>query len=301
MNTIVLFYKYVPIENPEAIAAWQKELCAQLNLKGRIILATEGINGTVGGSLEAKSAYIEAMNNNPLFSGIDFKESEGSAENFPRMRISVKKEIVHLGIDPKELGPENGGTHLTPAQTHELLAQHAENLVLLDARNNYESKIGTFTGAITPDIRYFREFPAYVDSNLEQFKEKEVLMFCTGGIRCERASAYLKSKGVEKVYQVLGGIHRYAEQYPDGFFRGKNYVFDSRVALKVNDDVLGTCSLCDAPCDDYVNCLNASCNSHFISCAGCQERLTRCCSDACHQLLASGKVRKRPSFEKASM
>ena len=130
----------------------------------------------------------------------------------------------------KTVTAKNGGKHLTPEETHNLIAQKPNDLVILDARNDYEWRIGAFEGAIKPDIEHFRQFPKFVDDNLEQFKDKQVLMYCTGGIRCERASTYLKEKGVAKnVYQILGGIHRYAEQYPDGFFRGKNYVFDDRI------------------------------------------------------------------------
>ena len=160
----------------------------------------------------------------------------------------MRKEIVHLGLDPEQISPAQGGQHLTPAQVHALMTDKPDNLVILDARNDYEWQIGKFKDAVTPPIKNFREFLDYIDQNIEQFKDKEVLMYCTGGIRCERATSYLNSKNVaSKVYQIDGGIHRYVEQYPDGYFRGKNYVFDHRVSLKVNDDILGSCSLCAIP------------------------------------------------------
>jgi UPF0176 protein len=176
-----------------------------------------------------------------------------------------------------------------------MIAQQSPNLVLFDARNNFESRVGTFTNAITPDIDHFRELPGYIDNNLEQFKDKDVLMFCTGGIRCERASSYLKSKGVAtNVYQINGGIHTYTEQFPDGFFRGKNYVFDGRITVKVNDDVLGTCFICTTPCDTYTNCINALCNLHFIGCSSCITKFQNACSAQCHELVIQEKVAKRP-------
>ena len=211
------------------------------------------------------------------------------------MRIVIKHEITHLGLDPQTITAKDGGIHLTPQQAHELLQNKADNLIILDARNNFESAIGTFEGAITPDIRYFREFPQYIDNNIDQFKDKEVLMFCTGGIRCERASTYVKSKNVaKKVYQIQGGIHRYAEQYPDGFFKGKNYVFDGRLALKVTDDILGKCLHCQTACDEYTNCLNALCNKHFTGCRACLQTFDGTCSSTCQTLLAQGTVHARP-------
>lgn len=299
MSKIILFYKYVNLENPTEILKSQRELCENLNLKGRIILASEGINATLGGSDEEIYQYIDFMNAHPLFADIDFKDSIGGAEYFPRLRIVIKNEIVNLGIKPEDLTTKNTGIHLTPTQTHELLQNKTKDLIILDGRNNYEAAVGKFEDAIIPDIRYFRQFPEYIDQNLEQFKDKDVLMYCTGGIRCERATAYLKSKGIAKeVYQVEGGIHRYVEQYPDGFFKGKNYVFDARITVPVNNEILGKCYVCNAKCDDYVNCLNAECNKHFISCSDCILKLNETCSEKCNKLVLEKKVYIRPKFNK---
>lgn len=295
MGKILLFYKYVDIKYPKQIAKWQEKLCAQLGLKGRIILAHEGINATVGGSQENTQRYIQAMNNHDLFGGIDFKESDGDENYFPRMRIVIKNEIVYLGLDTQEIKAQNGGTHLAPSQAHEIMAKKPEDLIIIDCRNTYETNIGTFVGAIKPPTNYFREFPGYVDQNLELFKNKQVLMACTGGIRCERASAYLKAKGVAKeVYQIEGGIQRYTEAFPEGFFRGKNYVFDARITVKINDDVLGQCLLCAQPYDTYENCLNASCNKHFICCPACYIKYAKTCGPVCQELLATNQVKPRP-------
>lgn len=294
MKKIILFYKYVHIQEPESIKIWQLQLCSDLQLTGRIILAHEGINGTLSGAETAIQAYIQAMNEHALFSDIDFKDSLGSAQDFPRLRIVVKNEIVRMDIDPHHITAAQGGQHLSPQQVHDLINTN-KDLVILDGRNYYEARIGTFNNAITPPVEHFREFPEYIDQNLEQFKDKEVLMFCTGGIRCERASAYLKSKNVtKKVYQLTGGIHRYVEQFPDGHFRGKNYVFDGRIAVRINDDILATCDTCAKPCDDYINCRNAQCNKHCIICTNCTEKLNNTCSTTCNQLVTEGKVPQRP-------
>lgn len=297
MGTILLFYKYVNIPQPKRFAKWQKKICEELGLRGRVLIAQEGINGTLGGSTQAIDRYKAIMLADPSFADIDFKENEGSAEHFPRLRIATRATIVNLGIDPRELTAQQGGTHLSPEEVHTLLLNKPDNLIIFDARNEVESAVGKFTDAITPAIKYFRDLPEYIDNNSDLFKDKQVLMYCTGGIRCERASAYLNTKGIaQQVFQLEGGIHRYAEQYPDGFFRGKNYVFDNRIATKVNDDILGSCSICAISCDDYLNCLNALCNKHFICCASCKETLQNTCSVQCKTLVLEKKAPQRPLF-----
>jgi len=295
MDTILLFYSYFHLEYPERVQKWQLELCKELGLKGRIIIAHEGINGTLGGATEKIERYKKAVENHPLFKGIDFKESSGVGNDFPRLRVVIKNEVVNLGLDPKTITADKGGKHLTPQEVHELLSNKPENLVVLDARNKVEWAIGKFTNAITPNIETFRELPEFINQNEEQFKDKQVLMYCTGGIRCERASAFLKSKNItQEVYQIEGGIQRYTEQYPDGFFRGKNYVFDGRVAVKVNDDILSNCLHCKQPCDEYVNCLNGVCNEHFVCCKQCVANHNQTCRIECNELVTTGAVQTRP-------
>lgn len=295
MGTIILFYKYVDIEIPGKIVKWQQKLCQRLGLKGRVIIATEGINGTLGGSADKINEYKVAMSEHPLFADIDFKESPGADDYFPRLRIVPKNEIVRLNIDPRQLKASDGGTHLDPMQAHQLIAQKSDDLVILDCRNTFESKVGAFEGAIRPQVDHFRDFPAYVDQHAELFKDKQVLMYCTGGVRCERGSAYIKSKGIAKeVYQIRGGIHRYIEQFPQGFFRGKNYVFDGRIAVRVTGDILANCSLCQKPCDDYQNCLHAACNKHYIACTECVEKYQNTCSQSCYDAIYLHNAPKRP-------
>ena len=298
MGKIVLFYKYISIEYPKRLLKWQKKICSDLGLKGRILIAHEGINATLGGSSKAIDQYIHIMQQHNLFSDIDFKISDGEADYFPRLEIKVKDEVVRLGIDPEKLTSKNGGIHLKPEQVHKLIAEHPQDLLILDARNDYESRIGAFEGAIKPQIDHFREFPAFIDDNIDSFKNKRVLMYCTGGIRCERATAYLQQKGVAKeVMQIEGGIVRYAEKYPNGFFKGKNYVFDQRIAIRVTNDILTHCDVCKVPCDDYTNCLNAECNEHYISCKACLVKYNNTCSADCFELVETGKVKMRPPFK----
>lgn len=300
MSKIIIFYKYVELVSPKRVMKWQRKICTDLGLKGRIILATEGINATLGGTDENLERYKAIMEASAEFGGIDYKESPGSADDFPRMRIVIKDEIVCLRADKTATDLKNSGVHLSPEQVHELITKKPDNLVILDGRNHYEARIGKFEGAITPEIDHFRDFPQYIDQHAEEFKDKQVLMYCTSGIRCERATAYLKSKGVvQEVYQITGGIQRYAEKFPNGFFKGKNYVFDNRIAMKVTDDVLGSCDVCGIACDDFTNCLNATCNKHYIGCKECIEALQNTCSKACMELVANNLVQKRPPLRTA--
>lgn len=299
MNTIILFYKYIHIPEPKKILVWQKMLCKELMLKGRVLIAHEGINATLGGLSENIEKYKIAMSNHDLFRDIDFKESHNTQDHFPRLRIVVKNEIVNLGLDTNYATADQAGIHLDPSQAHTLMAEKPKDLVIIDCRNPYESAIGTIPGAIRPDVPHFRDFPAYIDSHLEDIKNKQVLMYCTGGVRCERASAYVKLKGVSKeVFHIKGGIHRYVEEFPDGFFRGKNYVFDGRVAVKITDDILGSCSICNVPCDDYSNCLRAACNKHFIGCNNCINTYANTCSALCYDLITNHHHQKRPNPKK---
>lgn len=177
MGTIILFYKYVEIQYPGQIQKWQRQLCEQLGLKGRVLIAHEGINATLGGEQPAVEQYVAAMQAHPLFTDVDFKYSPGGAEDFPRLRIVVRPEIVNSGI-PKDITVATGGTHVTPTQAHELIEK--KEVVLLDARNLYEASVGTFKDAIVPPINNFRDLPAYIDANLEQFADKKVSCFAPG-------------------------------------------------------------------------------------------------------------------------
>jgi len=287
---ILLYYKYVTLPQPEAIRAWQQELCLSLNLTGRIVLATEGINGTVCGTLEQTNAYIAAMNAHEFFGGIDFKDSivDGQHEYFPGLQIKVKPEITHLGLDTTTITAADAGTHLTPAAFHEAIKNANANTVILDGRNVYEAAVGAFTNAVVPPIDHFRDFPAYVDENLALFKDKEVLMYCTGGIRCEKASAWMLHNGFTQVHHLEGGILHYVRQVRqlglENRFIGKNFVFDERMGERITDDVLAHCHTCGQPCDTHANCANPDCHQLIIQCPDCARTLAGCCSIACRDL-----------------
>ncbi|KAG8595197.1 hypothetical protein GDO81_001445 [Engystomops pustulosus] len=221
---VLLYYCYCDVCDPQWICDWQRTLCNLLHLTGKIRIASEGINGTVGGSKVSTKLYIDTMLSHPLFKQMcleDFKRSDGGAHCFPDLRVGVFHEIVPMGVDPQKVSYKETATHLTPEEFHERVEQYLsasqeeKDTILLDCRNFYESRIGQFQNCLAPDIRKFSYFPNYVDQNLEFFKDKTVLMYCTGGIRCERGSAYLRSKAVcKEIYQLKGGIHKYLDQFP---------------------------------------------------------------------------------------
>ncbi|KAK2834313.1 hypothetical protein Q7C36_015014 [Tachysurus vachellii] len=285
---VILYYCYCQIKEPRFICEWQNELCSKLRLTGKVRVATEGINGTVGGTKSATRLYISAMLAHPIFQVMqvdDFKTSDGSAECFPDLKVGVYKEIVPMGVDPDIITYRSAGTHLEPEEFHKevqsLLKDGSANsdTILLDCRNFYESKIGQFRNCLAPDIRKFSYFPDYVDKNLDLFRNKKVLMYCTGGIRCERGSAYLRSKNVcKEVYQLKGGIHKYLEQFPDGFYRGKLFVFDERYSISFNSDIISDCRYCGNPWDQYQLCSTDFCYQLVLSCTYCRQKgLTACC------------------------
>ncbi|XP_075067021.1 thiosulfate sulfurtransferase/rhodanese-like domain-containing protein 2 [Mixophyes fleayi] len=287
---VLLYYCYCDVKDPYWICDWQRTLCELLHLKGKIRIASEGINGTVGGSKISTKLYINTMLSHPLFINImcveDFKKSDGGARCFPELRVGVFQEIVPMGVDPQKVSYKETATHLSPEEFHKKVGQYlsaacqGENdTILLDCRNFYESKIGQFQNCLAPDIRKFSYFPNYVDQNLDLFKNKTVLMYCTGGIRCERGSAYLRSKAVcKEIYQLKGGIHKYLEQFSDGFFRGKLFVFDGRYTISSNHDVISNCHYCGTPWDKYKLCSTFRCCQLVLSCMECQARdLTACC------------------------
>ncbi|CAD5123576.1 DgyrCDS11911 [Dimorphilus gyrociliatus] len=273
-GVIVLFYKYRCIKKVERIKNWLLNLCQRLDLTGKVRIASEGVNATLGSNDFRKiKVFVECFKKHPLFHDMtefDFKMSNGNSKDFPEgLKVGIYSEICRLGINPDDLSFEKASTHISAEKFHSAVEDHLnkpnDNKIFIDCRNYYESKIGCFTGAIDPNIRKFSYWPEYVDKNLNMFKDKEVYMYCTGGIRCERGSAYLKSKGVASdIYQLSGGIHKYLEQFPNGHFKGKLFVFDNRYAISYNDQVIAECCYCKKPWDQYKLCSSEHCK-HLVS------------------------------------
>lgn len=289
---ILLFYKYVNIADPEAERLRQMDLCTKYDLKCRIIVAKEGINGTLEGTIENTQSYIDEMISDARFADIDWKRSEGTGSAFPKVKIKVRDEIVTLGLGERDIDPnKTSGRYITADELHELYSSGNE-FYIVDMRNDYEQAVGHFENAILMPISNFRELPETLEE-IEHLKDKLVVTTCTGGIRCEKASGFLVDNGFSNVYQLYGGMQTYMEKYPNQHFLGKLYVFDGRVVWGVNSEdpghrVVSSCLLCGNESELYVDCGYIHCDSehrHFIACKECVDQDGRIyCSDKCRQL-----------------
>ncbi|HEY0895455.1 MAG TPA: rhodanese-related sulfurtransferase [Sphingobacteriaceae bacterium] len=287
----LLYYCYSTIENAEQFAADHLSFCKSLGLVGRIIVADEGLNGTVSGTVEACNEYMTAVHADPRFSRTEFKIDDVEEPSFIKMHCRYKAEIVHSGLrDPHIINPEQKtGIHLEPKEFLEM--KDREDVVILDVRSNYELSLGRFKNAVTLDIENFRDFPAKINE-LAQYKDKKILTYCTGGIKCEKASALLLHEGFKDVYQLHGGIIKYGKEAGGKDFEGKCYVFDNRVAVEVNSVnpvVISQCRNCSKVTAKMINCANPECNEHFTQCDECGWTLDGCCSKECME-----HPRKRP-------
>jgi len=292
MQKIILYYKFTPLADPEVARLWQKALCERLNLRGRILLSKHGINGTVGGDLDDLKAYVKEMKSFMPFKHTMFKWSDGSREDFPKLSIRVRDEIVSFGV-PDEIkvdegGIVGGGTHLKPAQVHQLVAERGNDVVFFDGRNAYEAEVGKFKDAVVPDTRTTRDFINELESGkYDHIKDKPVVTYCTAGIRCEILSTLMKNRGFNDVYQIDGGIVKYGEAYGDeGLWEGSLYVFDGRKGLKFSDHAkdIGTCVHCQGKTSNYENCALKSCNRLVLICESCASQ-KETCSEVCRAQL----------------
>lgn len=284
---VLLYYKFVDIENPEKVRDEQKELCLSLNLKGRIIVAKEGINGTVEGTTENTEKYIEAMEQSELFGNISYKKSEGTGNSFPRLSVKVRSEVVTSGIP--NLTPQRvTGKYITADKLHNWFEDKKE-FYIVDMRNDFEYSSGYFEGFVPSGLQHFFNLSSVLPK-LAHLKNKTIVTVCTGGIRCEKASGFLIENGFHDVYQLKDGIQTYMEKYPNQHFKGKLYVFDNRITIGFNTDdpshvVVGNCSHCGVVCDTYVNCEYNECHKHYICCANCLDTETNLafCDETCKQ------------------
>jgi len=258
---VILFYKYVTITDPHGFATAQRSLCSELGLKGRVLIAEEGINGTLAGPRESVERYTEALRADGRFADLEVKISEGDAQTFPKLVIKVRPEIVTLGAGPLTPDLHN---HLSPEEWKRILESEPD-VVVVDVRNRYESAVGKFENAIPCEIEHFRELPAYVEQ-LAELKDRKVLMYCTGGIRCEKASALFRSKGFKNVFQLHGGIAKYQEEFGNEPWLGECFVFDQRMTVRVDEALkpIGKCAHTGAPTSRIVNCLHDLCHTLFL-------------------------------------
>lgn len=279
MNKVILYYKFVPISDPKMAMLWQKELCRRLNLKGRIIVSKHGINGTLGGHVENLKQYKRDMNASEIFRGITYKWSQGTGNEFPRLSVKVKPELVAFDrpdeVTVDERGVVGGGKHLKPEALHKLLEERGDDVVFFDGRNAYEAQVGKFKNAIVPDTRTTRDFISELESDkYKDIKDKPVVTYCTGGVRCEVLSALMKNRGFKEVYQVDGGIVKYGEKYGDeGLWEGSLYIFDDRMNHRFSDKSvdIGKCTHCQAKTSNFENCAWVGCNRLVLICDNCKQ------------------------------
>ncbi len=297
-HEILLYYKYATIRNPEAFMAEHKAFCQKRNLKGRIIIAKEGINGTLEGLTKDTRAYRKFLTSKKGFAKIHWKISEGNGGVFPRLSIKVRPEIVSLSlhkakdtdVDPRK----TTGVHLKPEQLKKWFDK-GEEFTIIDMRNDYEHKVGAFKGSVLPQLKNFRDLPKVLPK-LKKYADKKVLTVCTGGVRCEKASGYLIKKGFKDVYQLDGGIVSYMEKYPGKHFNGALYVFDGRVTMAFpgEREIIGICEKCGSKTEKYADCTNDSCGSQFLCCESCTASDNAYCSQKCKDVVIKNpKARSR--------
>lgn len=299
---VISFYRYVHIVDPvtlrhELFAEWQ-----ELGCFGRIYLSQEGINAQMSVPEPRFEEFKELLYKRKYFTDVPFKVGiEQKHDAFWKLTVKVKKQIVADGLVPGEYDVTNVGTHLSAREFNQKIDEGA---IVVDMRNNYESAIGKFEGAITPNAFTFREELPVAADLLKGKEDQEVLLYCTGGIRCEKASSYLKHKGFKKVHQLLGGIidykHQVEKENLESKFKGKNFVFDERIGERITNDVLGKCYQCGVAADDYVNCAETACNLLFIQCASCNQKMSGFCSETCKNgIVKTPKMKADAAFRKS--
>lgn len=286
MNKVILYYKFVPVSDPDMTMRWQKELCERLQLKGRIIVSPHGINGTLGGDIENLRQYKREMNRSVVFKNITYKWSDGTGEEFPKLSVKVRPELVAFKAADKikvdENGIVGGGKHLKPEQLHKLVEERGDDVIFFDGRNAYEAAVGRFKNAVVPDTKTTHDFATEIASDkYNDIKDKPVVTYCTGGVRCEILSALMKDQGFKEVYQMDGGIVKYGEKYGDeGLWEGSLYIFDGRMNHRFSDKSqdIAECIHCGNKTSNYENCANVACNRLVLVCENCadNDRCTDC-------------------------
>jgi len=294
---ITLFYKFTDIDNPAELSSTLREFCGSQGLLGKILVAQEGINGSLSGSEEQIEAFKKYLTGIPSFSDIAFKDETGTFHPFKKLIIRIKNEIIRM---ERKLDMSKRGKYISPEELLEMYST-GEDFIILDTRNNYESDVGRFKNAITPDIDSFREFPKALEI-LEDRKDKKIITYCTGGIRCEKATSYMVSRGFTDVYQLKDGIINFCQQHPNTVWEGKCFVFDQRLIsdIEPESETISVCVNCGSNCDRYCNCKNPTCDGLIILCVSCSEELSGCCSVKCareYKNHISQKSRERQGYK----
>ena len=295
-RTTISFYKYAHIGNPSLFRDHFFILLDEIGTLGRIYVSYEGVNAQVSVPDENLEVFREKLNEITFLENCRLNFAiEDRPTSFFKLTIKVRNKIVADGLDDKTFDVTNIGTHVKAAEFNAL--SNDPNTIIVDMRNHYESEVGHFINAITPDVETFREELPLVEQMLEDQKDKNLLLYCTGGIRCEKASAYFKHKGFKNVFQLEGGIIEYSRQVRnqglENRFVGKNFVFDERLGERISEDIIAKCHQCGSPCDDHVNCANEHCHILFIQCKSCAEKYHNCCSSKCKDFNALPEEEKK--------
>lgn len=273
----ITFYKFTNLQNPKEIMGYFKGLCSALDLKGRILVGEEGINAGVSGKLQDIEKFKEKLKKNKLFNNLNFREHLVEENSYHKLVVRVRKEIVVLG---EKVDLKKKAEYVSPKKLKKWIDNN-EDILILDTRNNYESEIGKFKNAKILPIKTFREFPNELNK-LEDLKDKKIVTYCTGGIRCEKATSLMKEKGFKNVFQLKGGIISYADEFPNQGFKGDVFVFDDRLNVSTgSDEKLGTCKICNNPCNDFIDCHNLDCDKLFICCFECRNKMDNTCCEEC--------------------
>ncbi len=270
---IISFYRYVSLKDPQQIKQWLHELCQQHHILGRILVAEEGINGAVCGTIEEIKLFKQKLETK--FPNLTYRELPANTNVYHKLVVRVRSEIVKFGVP---VNPNNKGTHLPPQQLKAWYDQKKQ-FTIIDARNDYEFDVGKFKNAVKMPIRTFREFPQAAQQ-LTHLKDQTVVLYCTGGIRCEKASAYLKEQGFQDVYQIEGGIINYVNQLPKTYWEGNLFVFDDRLTAETGEAITH-CKFCNTKSGQYFNCHNLDCDAFFVSCPECRNKMNTTCSEKC--------------------
>ena len=282
------FYQYTHIGNPQLLRDFLFIHWNPLEVLGRIYVANEGINAQLSVPAKQFETFKASLDTITFLEGVRLNIAiEQDNKSFLKLTVKVRNKIVSDGLKDEKFDVTQRGIHVNAQEFNDLL--NDKNALCVDMRNHYESEIGHFDNAITPDVDTFRDSLPIIEEELEAHKEdRKIVMYCTGGIRCEKASAYFKHKGFKEVYQLEGGIIEYARQVKaqslENKFIGKNFVFDERRSERISEDVIAQCHQCGAPCDSHVNCINEACHLLFIQCAACQEKMNECCSISCKEI-----------------
>jgi UPF0176 protein len=302
-RVVCSFYNYLDVEDPQELREALYKALSELSINGRIYLSYEGINAQVSVPEPYLEDFKQLLNNNDVTKGVKLRIGLSQInESFLKLAIKVRRYIVADGLNRDWLKFKDQGTHLKPMEFHKLVKE--QKATIIDMRNFYESELGFFEGAIRPKAATFRDEIQEVIKKYEHKKDEKILLYCTGGIRCEKASAYMIEKGFTDVNQLEGGIVQYVNEVRkngiEPLFKGVNFVFDERMTERITDDVLSTCGNCGKPADTPLNCENQGCHVLFVQCEECTKKLDSCCSKECQELWAIGEQREPlPHFNKS--